>query len=409
MKLSRLYRVCISAVPILATAAWSSVSLGQAAPPPTPPPPDNPAPPGSVPAATPPAATPPAPAAPVAPAKPPTVISGHVEAAYHRTFGDPDYSKALLTRAYDTANGFQLHAAHVQLKHQATEHVTGVIEFDAGSDAAVNNFTTATPGAQLFDVQEAYAAYSNSGFTFTAGKFVTYEGIEVVEGPSNPTITRGFLFYLAEPVTHVGAKLHYATGPVDVGVGLVNGWDTNGRFYTADNNDMKTGIFRVGITPVPQFFAAVSGTYGVEVTGATSNPRLSLDLTGAVIPTDMITINFQANMGNEKAAGYVVDPMLEARADASWFGVGVQPVLKVDAVSVGARFEYFKDTKGSRTLVTADDPSFINLTLTPGYTFDGAFTVRGEIRYDSSNREILGIDGNKKNQTTFAIGAHYVF
>ncbi len=294
----------------------------------------------------------------------------------------------------------------MQLKHSATEHVTGVIEFDAGSDAAVNNFTSGTPSAQLFDVQEAYASYSNYGLTFTAGKFVTYEGIEVVEGPSNPTITRGFLFFLAEPVTHVGAKLHYATGPLDVGIGLVNGWDTNGRFYTSDNNDMKTGIFRVGITPVPQFFAAVSGTYGVEGPGATSNPRMSLDLTGAVIPSDMVTINFQANLGNEKAVGQ--PDALGNPTDASWYGFGLQPVLKAGAASIGARFEYFKDKNGSRTLL-ANSPNFMNFTITPGYTFDGAFTVRAELRYDTSNQEVLGVDANKKNQTTFAIGAHYVF
>jgi len=185
---------------------------------------------------------------------------------------------ALPTRAYDAANGFQLHAAYLTLKHQATEHVTGLISISAGSDAAVNNFTTAgvvgpISAPQLFDVPEAYASYSNMGLTFTAGKFVTYEGIEVIAGPSNPTITRGFLYFLAEPVTHVGAKLHYATGPVDIGVGLVNGWDTNGRFFTGDNNDMKTGIFRIGVTPVPQFWAAASGTYGVEAAGATTNPR----------------------------------------------------------------------------------------------------------------------------------------
>jgi len=342
---------------------------------------------------------------------PTTTIAGYVEGAYHRTLGDTDYRLWLPTRAYDVANGFQLHAAHLMVKHAATEHVSAQIEFDAGSDAAVNNFTATTPSPQLFDVIEAFASYSNFGLTFTAGKFVTYEGIEVVGGPSNPTITRGFLYFLAEPVTHVGAKLHYATGPVDVGVGLVNGWDTNGRFYTADNNDMKTGIFRIGVTPVPQFFAALSGTYGVEKAGGTSDPRLSIDLTGAVIPNDKITINFQGNIGSEKAAG-LPDPVTMAPTDASWMGFGVQPVVKINAASIGARFEYFKDTKGSRTLV-ANDPSYINFTVTPGYTFDGAFTVRGELRYDTASEPALGVpvanSPLKKNQSTIAIGVHYVF
>jgi hypothetical protein len=362
-----------------------------------------------------------APPAPEPPKYPITTISGFVEAAWHLSLDDSSVPGTLFTRAYDTANGFQLHSAHLQLKHQATEHVMGQIEFEAGSDAAVNNFTIAPGGAgpmqrvgtgfgaQLFDVLEAFASYSAEGFTLTAGKFVTYEGIEVVPGPSDPTITRGFLYFLAEPVTHVGAKLHYATGPVDIGVGLVNGWDTNGVFYTSDNNNQKTAIFRVGVTPVPQFWAAASGTYGVEGTNANTNPRLSLDLTGAVIPTDMITINFQGNLGSEKGVGHDPGGLTWADgpvADASWFGFGVQPVVKFGAAAVGARFEYFKDTKGSRTAV-ANDPSYINFTITPGYTFDGAFTLRGEFRYDSCTEPVL--IGASKNQSTVAVSAHYMF
>jgi hypothetical protein len=386
----------------------------------TPPPAPAPAAPAPAPAPAPaepaPAAAAPAPAAPAPVKYPVTTIGGYVEGAYHRTLGDTDFRYLLPTRAYDGSNGFQLHAAHLMVKHQATEHVTGQIEFDAGSDAAVNNFTIGTASPQLFDVPEAFASYSNNGITFTAGKFVTYEGIEVIGGPSNPTITRGFLYFLAEPVTHVGAKLHYASGPVDVGVGLVNGWDTNGRFYTADNNDMKTAIFRAAVTPVPQFFAALSGTYGVEKAGATDNPRLSVDLTGAVIPNDKVTINFQANLGSEKAAG-LPDPVTMAPTDASWLGFGVQPVIKLDAATIGARLEYFKDTKGSRTGVP-NDPSYMNFTITPGYTFDGAFTVRAEFRYDTCSEEALGVPTRnamgmpnplKKNQSTIALGAHYTF
>jgi len=121
----------------------------------------------------------------------------------------------------------------------------------------------------------------------------------------------------------------------------------------------------------------------------------------------MITINFQANLGSEKAAGH---ENTGAVADASWVGFGLQPVLKAGAASVGARFEYFKDTKGSRTLF-ANDPSFINFTITPGYTFDNAFTLRAEFRYDSSSEEVLGVPapGLKKNQSTIALSAHYVF
>lgn len=370
------------------------------------------------PAAPPPAEAPPvgemAPAAPApappaeavaapAPTFPSTTFSGYVEGAYHRMLGSAHIGQGVATRAYDSSNGFLLHAAHLALKHQLNEHVFGVIEFDAGADATYNH-DPAGGQRTLFDVQEAYGVATGEGFTFTAGKFATYEGIEVIEGPSNPTITRGFLYWLAEPVTHVGAKLHYTAGPADIGIGLVNGWDTNNAiFATGDNNNKKTFIWRAAVTPNPMFFAALSGTYGVEQPDD-SNARLSVDLTGAVVPTDFLTINFQGNIGSEKGIGF--DP----NKTSSWMGFGIQPVVKSGAMSLGARIEYFKDKNGSRTANPTGDLSLLNLTITPGYTIASAFTIRGELRYDHADKEILSqAAAGKKGQGTMAISAHYVF
>ncbi len=64
-------------------------------------------------------------------------------------------------------------------------------------------------------------------------------------------------------------------------MGVVNGWDTNNAlFNTGDNNNKKTFIWRLGVTPAPIFFAGVSGTYGVEQADD-SDARLSVDLTAA--------------------------------------------------------------------------------------------------------------------------------
>jgi hypothetical protein len=315
---------------------------------------------------------------------------------------------AVPVRAYDTSNGFELHLAQINLKHQLNENVYGFIAIDAGADAAVNHNPNGYPDkagpGTLFDIPEAYAVATGDNFTFTAGKFTTYEGIEVYQGPANPTITRGFLYWLAEPVTHVGAKLHYTAGPLDVGIGLVNGWDTtNGVLSTGDNNNKKTFIFRAAVTPSPMFFAALSGTVGSEQASDT-NTRTSLDLTGAVVPADFLTINFQGNYGTEKGVGEVVTNT------SSWYGFGLQPLLKSGAMSLGGRFEVFKDKNGSRTL-TAGSPTLINLTIAPGYTIASALTLRGELRYDHSSVDMLSQDpaGPKKSQGTFALSAAYVF
>ena len=111
-------------------------------------------------------------------------------------------------------------------------------------------------------------------FTLQAGKFVTLNGIEVVDGPLNPTITRGFLYNLAEPVTHTGAKVLYALGGgmAHIGVGLVNGWD-----LLYDNNNAKTFLFNADVAPSSTFHAQISGSYGAEQTNNDKDHRLHDD------------------------------------------------------------------------------------------------------------------------------------
>jgi hypothetical protein len=349
-------------------------------------------------------------------------IGGHIEAAYHLDLTHPDTEDPVVGRSFDVRGGntFMLHAAHLVVKHAFSDAVSGVIEIDAGEDAYQTSglSTSNSNGPNIFDVQEAYGTYtSDFGLSFTAGKFVTYEGIEVVEGPMNPTITRGFLFGLAEPVNHIGAKVHYSINPdgqremANIGLGVVNGWDSY-----IDNNDAKTLIFRVGVTPVDQFWVAASGTFGAERTDSNDDRRLSLDLTGAFIANEMITINFQANYGQEKdipPPPTASDPDL---VDGSWFGFGIQPVIKVDEFSAGLRFEYFMDDGGSRIGNWGTDTSLWNITLTPGYTFDEKLQVRAEFRYDKSNEEIftgdLDSDGARElesAQQTIAVGVAYMF
>ena len=68
-------------------------------------------------------------------------------------------------------------------------------------------------------MREAYAKWTPDKFTLMAGKFVTMMGIEVVDGPLNPTITRGFLYWLAELVRNTGARASYQIIP-ELGVTL---------------------------------------------------------------------------------------------------------------------------------------------------------------------------------------------
>lgn len=337
---------------------------------------------------------------------PATISSGYVETAYHMSLTNPNTGAPMVVRAYDGANDFVFHAAHLSVTHSLNDMVSMTVDLDAGYDAAVNN-SVAFPGAPSFvDPQEAYATFTNSGFTLTAGRFATYEGIELIEGPTNPTVTRGLLYFFAEPVTHAGVKAHYAIGPADIGVGLVNGWDQ----IFADNNNFKTLIWRLGISPSDMFFAGLSGTWGEEIPGS-DEKRLSVDLTGGIVPNDMIAINFQVNYGE--------DPNSDANGDnAAWFGFGIQPVLTVQDFSIGARFEYFADGSDYRVASGAVDDNgdpadvnYMNVTITPGYTLGGGFRLRGEFRLDTASEDVFIKENGDPtgSQSSFAVAADYQF
>ncbi len=101
----------------------------------------------------------------------------------------------------------------------------------------------------------------------------------------------------------------------------------------------------------------------------------------------------------------------------------MQPVLKVDAFQVGARFEFFQDKQFSRTTfakainpidemtgVAANDKdkvSYWTLGIAPGYTIASALLLRAEFRVDGSNEEVLW--NGKKKQTSLTLAASYFF
>ena len=305
-------------------------------------------------------------------------ISGHIETTYMYDFNDPSTQATGFLTYHPTANSFYLNNAHVAISGELDDGVGYVLEIDHGSDANVQqNFGA----ADETDVQEAYINFPLGPVAFTMGKFVTYEGIEVIEGPDNPTISRGYLYGLAEAFTHVGAKAHMAFGEmIDVGVGVVNGRDQD-----RDNNQGKTVLWRVGFDfgdSFPLGFG-ISGSHGsvnANAAAATSDEDqlTSLDLTGTFSGIPMFPINFQVLFAEQDNAK--VTPTGGATSLAgSWSGFGIQPVLEVnDAFSVGFRIEYIDNHDTSNYNAT-------NYTITPTYKLNDSITLRAEVRQDNVN------------------------
>ncbi|HVW23749.1 MAG TPA: outer membrane beta-barrel protein [Polyangiaceae bacterium] len=366
------------------------------------------------------------PAPPAAEPAPPTAsIAGYIDTAYHADLNHNSVHMPSVYRAYDANNGFMLHAAHLAVSHSFSPESSAFVSLDFGSDAYINtaNYGVFGTGSPLggstgipVDVREGYFKWTPGDLTLQAGKFVTMNGIEVVDGPLNPTMTRGFLFWLAEPVGHTGAKLNYALGGgvAHIGAGVVNGWDR-----LLDNNNQKTILFNADVVPSADFHAQISGSWGAEQTNDDSHHRTTIDLTGAGV-LGALTLNFQALVGFESFAD---GSGLNNGKNDTWFGIGIQPVFVADAFSLGGRLEYFNDNHGSRlaqTVGTAtfvpDKASLLNFTITPGYMVAKNLTLRAEFRIDAalSAKDAAG-DSNtklfngKSTQPTIAIGGTYTF
>jgi hypothetical protein len=322
-------------------------------------------------------------------------FSGYIESSYNYNFSAGSINSL---RSYDArANQILLNNVHLVASGAPSEKVSYFAELDFGTDATVHGllyqgiFSNNSPiGA---DIQEAAITYAFSNqFKFTGGRFVTFEGIEVIEGPVNPTISRGYLYGLAEPYTHVGGYFNFIpSGKIDLKLGVVNGWD-----LLVDNNMDKTIISRLGINLGDPLAFGISFLSGVEQVNS-ENWRNSFDLTGVTKSISGVALNFQVNYGTE-----TFTDSSGINKGTKWFGFTLQPVMALSKVmDVGLRAEYFADDQGARTGIA--NLNAFNFTIVPTFKFDG-FTFRCEYRFDNSNKEIfVEKDGTAKTSNTISL------
>jgi hypothetical protein len=328
-------------------------------------------------------------------AGPDFAVSGFVDTSAHYNTSNPASQTSAL-RSYDSrAQSFYLNAVHGDFSIAPVEDTSVVVQLDAGSDAEFNK--TGSVATVDFDVQEAYVTYvfKDAGFGFRAGKWATFEGIEVIEGPDNPTITRGFLFNFAEPFTHVGAVATYKAGAFDAALGAVNGWDV-----VTDNNTGKTILGKAAYT-AEAWGVTASFLAGPEQAGNSRDYRQSCDVTGFVTAGG-VKVNLQANYGNEDLGA----------SRAHWVGGGIQPVIPLtDAFSVGARVERFRDPEGARTGV-AGGSTVTNVTVAPACAITKSLTVRveGRVDFSSGGAAFKDAQGDTKDtQATFGAEVYFRF
>ncbi len=335
-------------------------------------------------------------------------LGGYVQGSYQKNLNKPKTSAGAPTgnqlRVFDQnqSDDFGLNAVQLKLSKSIGDENYGYgVKLLAGDDARIlnGNGTYSTSNDQFY-VEEAYGMFSLSNLkalTVTGGRFVTAEGVEVIESPLNMNISEGLLFGYAEPFTHTGVKANYVVSDMaNVTAGIVNGWDNSNTYL--DNNRGKTIIYQVATTPAKGLIANLSGTYGPEASNQTHQKRTSVDLVLGYTGIEKLTINGQLNWGQDKQKNTSTNVWKGA---GLWLGYAVS-----DWINPAVRYEVFSDQHGGSRTATAQTVN--NFTLTNKFQVAKNMFLRAEYRHDWSNMPAFQNKVGNAVRVQNTIGADWV-
>lgn len=329
-------------------------------------------------------------------------VSGHLDTSVNYNFNEPD-SKANDLRIFDTdANTLNLDLFELVLEKDAPEGGVGFrLVLDYGDVAESIGSSGLGSTSDEFDLQQAYVSLNAplgiSGLSLNIGKFATLLGYEVIQSKDNFNTSRSFLFGYAIPFTHTGILASYVLNDtLDFNLGVVNGWDN-----VKDNNDAKTVLGRVGITPYEDLSIGITGIYGAEQDNSNGNKRGVVDVVATWEATDKLTLGLNYDYGYEE------DGISEGQS-AIWWGKAVYAHYQLmDKWALAARVELFDDEDGART---GTAQQLWEITMTNDYNLYDNLLLRLEYRHDESNKSSFAEkDKTVSTQDTISLEMIYTF
>jgi hypothetical protein len=260
--------------------------------------------------------------------------------------------------------------------------------FGTDADVIASNGQSHTSGV---NATQAFVSYANANgpFTLIVGKFETLAGAEVIESPADIEYSRSYLFGLAVPFTHTGARLTYVMNPkLSINVGANNGWDDwlfQGKKITAEGGLSITASPAVSVT-----LDTYNGNDCVNYVNVYScvppfYNRMLYDAVVIVKATPNLTLTGNYDNGTQLGASLVNSAGNFTKVGAAkWSGYAGYAQYQVSPKAyVALRGESFQDMGGFRTGFTQ---TLTEGTLTVGYSMIPNMTTRVEYRADSSNQ-----------------------
>ncbi|MBI1992273.1 MAG: porin [Candidatus Omnitrophica bacterium] len=357
-------------------------------------------------------------------------MSGYADVSYIYNFAESDAGEGRTNRGrvFDTeSNGFTPQAFELVLEKPITDSMPIGFRADLffGDDAEVIHATglgndAGPESPEAFDLQQLYVtarAPVGAGIDFKVGKFVTLLGAEVIESPANWNFSRSYMFGFSIPFTHTGALASYPLGEWgSVTAGVVNGWD-----IVDDNNQAKSLLGNITVTPMENVTLSFNGITGAERTGDNRNDRSVFDFVGTWQPMEKLTLMANYDFGYEsglEASGAAGGA--SGTDSAAWTGLALYAKYDLtDAWSLATRWEWFDDKDGVRTGLTSaggaanplHDIDFYEWTLTSQWKLHEHLLARLEYRHDKSDERVFfhDADGFTDYQDTMAAELIYHF
>jgi hypothetical protein len=317
---------------------------------------------------------------------------GFIDGYYGYNFNKPGSMKNLYRNFDFNHNQFSLNYAEL-----AIERKPGPLGFrvDVGFGDAATLVGAGDPaGPDIYrNFQQAYLSASHKKLQVDFGKFVTWAGAEVIETKDNWNYSRSLLFAWAIPYYHFGTRaVVTANDKVSLGGFVVNGWNN-----VAENNEAKTVGAQVILKPVPKFTFTQNYIVGKEQVGNPVRHLVDSIATLDVAPNFSLMANYDYGM-DRSHAGRV-----------RWQGIALYGrVTPTPKFRISPRIEWFDDPQG---FTTGTSQTLKEGTLSLDYVVNEGMFLRGEYRYDWSDRSVFERNqrGILSHQSTLTLGVVYTY
>jgi len=325
---------------------------------------------------------------------------GTVDGYFGYNLNKPQSQRNLYRNFDFKHNQFSLNYAEIAVEQKPGDTMPVGFRADVGfGDAATWVHAAEPAGADVFRyLQQAYVSASHKKVQVDFGKFVTWNGAEVIETKDNWNYSRSILFAWAIPYYHFGVRTTWAANDkVTLAGFVVNGWNN-----VEDNNTGKTVGGQAVLKPISKFTFTQSYTVGKEQAGRNADAvRHLVDSIATFEVTPKVSLMANYDYGMDRVNGNRV----------RWQGIAlygrVTPAAKL---RISPRFEWFDDPHGF-TLGIGRPQTLKEGTLTTDIVINENMFLRGEYRYDWSDRAVFERENRRpiSHQSTLTVGVVFTY